>query len=161
MRTKGTAAELEARRRLAVALLSDGKTIVEVMATLSVSESLVKRWKRAVREGGLEALAARPHPGPTPRLDARQKAQLVKLLLAGPLAAGYLTNLWTCWRVKAMILRHFGVTYHDCHVWRLLRQLKWTPQKPRRRALERNEAAIDRWHTRDWPRIKKERRAAS
>lgn len=161
MRTKGTAAELEARRRLAVALLSDGKTIGEVMATLGVSESSVKRWKRAVREGGPAALAARPHPGPRPRLDARQKAQLVKLLLAGPLAAGYLTNLWTCSRVKAMILRHFGVTYHDCHVWRLLRQLKWTPQKPRRRALERDEAAIERWRAREWPRIKKERRAAS
>lgn len=161
MRTKGTAAELEARRRLAVALLSDGKTISEVVATLGVSESSVKRWKRAVREGGLAALTARPHPGPTPRLDAGQKARLVKLLLAGPLAAGYLTNLWTCSRVKSLILRHFGVTYHDCHVWRLLRQLKWTPQKPRRRALERNEAAIEQWRIREWPRIKKERRAAS
>ena len=56
------------------------------------------------------ALAAKPHPGPTPRLDARQKARLVKLLLAGPLAAGYTTNLWTCRRVKELIVRHFGVS---------------------------------------------------
>jgi transposase len=161
MRTKGTAAELEARRRLAAKLLQEGATICDVMHSLDVSESSVKRWKRALREGGVDALAAKPHPGPEPKLDRRQQRRLVDLLLQGAEAAGFSTNLWTCRRVAQMIEREFGVQHHRCHVWRLLRQWKFSPQKPRRRARERNEADIERWRRREWPRIKKERRAAS
>jgi transposase len=161
MRTKGTAAELEARRRLAAELLADGKTIVEVMHALHVSESSVKRWKSALREGGIEALAAKPHPGRPPRLKARQRKQLVRILLRGPIAAGYSTQLWTCSRVAAVIQQQWGVRYSTTQTWRLLKRLAWSPQKPSLRARERDEAAIERWRNVEWPRIKKERRAAS
>ena len=161
MRTKGTAAELEARRRLAVDLLADGKTICEVMHALHVSESSVKRWKRAWREGGSDALVSKPHPGRTPRLARREHPKLVRILLRGPTAAGFSTQLWTCPRVAAVIERVWGVSYSFVQVWRLLRQLGWSPQKPLLRARERDEAAIEQWREVEWSRVKKERRAAS
>jgi len=161
MRTKGTAAELEARRRLAAELLSDGKTIADVMHALHVSESSVKRWKCALRQGGIEALAAKPHLGRPPRLNAQQQKQLVRILLRGAVAAGYSTPLWTCSRVAAVIQQQWGVHYSTTQTWRLLRRLAWSPQKPRLRARERDEVAIEQWRDTDWTRIKKEHRAAS
>jgi transposase len=155
MRPKGSPAELEARRRLAGRLLLEGRKIGEVAQIVAASESSVRRWHRAVKKGGLEALEAKPHPGRRPRLNAKQKRRLVKILLAGPRKAGYRTDLWTCPRVAEVIAEKFGVTYHPSHVWKVLRSLGLTPQKPDQRARERDEAAIFRWRERDWPRIKR------
>jgi len=161
MRPKGSAAELEVRRRLAVGMLAKGKSLREVAELVGASMSSVKRWKAAWKKGGVEAVAAKPHPGRTPRLSPAQLRQLEKTLLRGPIAAGYSTDLWTCPRVAAVIAKRFGVAYHEAHVWKLLRKLGWSCQQPERRARERDEAAIRRWRERDWPRIKKEHVAAS
>jgi transposase len=155
MRTPGTAAELEVRRRIAGDLLLQGKKVAEVARTVKASWSAVKRWKIAVEQGGLEALAAKPHPGKPPRLSEKQKQKLVTILQKGPLKAGYSTDLWTCSRVAEVIEKHFGVTYHPDHVWRILRSLGWSCQKPEQRARERDEEAIRRWRKKEWPRIKK------
>ena len=88
-------------------------------------------------------------PGAEERLAAR--------LLKGPLAAGYRTDLWTLKRVAQLIHQQFRVRYHPCHVWKLLTSLGWTCQKPERRALQRDDAAIARWKRTRWPHIKKRR----
>jgi len=80
---------------------------------------------------------------------------LVKLLLQGPLAHGYRTNLWTTARIAVLIERELGVRYHRDHIGRLMHSLNWSHQKPERRALERDEQAIARWKQKDWPQIKK------
>jgi transposase len=138
-----------------------GKGIREAGRLVGASPSSVKRWEEAIGRGGMEALKAKPHPGRTPRLSSRQKRQLVKILLRGPLAAGFGTDLWTCPRVAQVIRRTFAVSYHPGWVWYILRELDWTCQKPERRARERDEAAIERWRRKDWPRIKKSPQRAS
>lgn len=155
MRTHGSAAELEARRRIAGKLLREGRPVAEVARLTGAGWSSVKRWRVAIEQGGLEALAAKPHPGKPCRLSGAQKRKLVKLLEKGPRAGGYSTDLWTCPRVGEVIAEQFGVVYHSAHVWKLLRSLGWSAQKPERRARERDEQAIRRWRKRDWPRIKK------
>ena len=155
MRPKGTAAELEARRRIAAGLLADGKGIAEVARIVKASVSSVKRWLKAVREGGEDALAAKPHPGPKPRLNDGQRDKLCEIIVDGPLAQGYRTNLWTCRRVAEVIEHRLGVGYHPDHVGRLLHSLGFSPQKPEYKARERDEDAIDHWRRETWPRIKK------
>lgn len=155
MRTKGTAAALESRRRLAADLLVDGKTAAEVAEIIQVSESSVRRWRSAWKKGGVEALASKPHPGPEPKLTDAQRRQLLRILMRGARAAGYSTELWTCQRVAEVVRKHFGVEYHPDHLGRILRSSGWTPQKPERRARERDEEAIRTWRAEDWPRIKK------
>ena len=152
---QGSAAELETRRRLAGRLLLDGRKIGEVMEIVGVSESSVKRWKRALKQGGMEALKAKPHPGPTPRMNAGQKRRMLRLLVAGPIKAGYRNDLWTCSRVAELIAKKLQVFYHPCHVWKILRSLGWTSQKPEQQAREADDDAIARWRKRDWPRIKR------
>ena len=155
MRTKGTAAELEVRRRIAARLFTEDVTLADIAHCVDASVSSVRRWKKAWKVGGTAALAAKPHPGPPAKLSEDQREQLCDLLVEGARAAGYNSDLWTCRRVTALIERHFGVSYHFNHVGRLLNRLGFSPQKPLRRARERDEEAIDRWRREDWPRIKK------
>ena len=151
----------EARRKIAGQLLLEGKSIREVARIVKASNSSVKGWKDAVVLGGLDALNAKPHPGRKPRLNRAQKKQLVRILLRGPLDAGYRTDLWTCGRVAEVVERKLGVRYHPGHIWKILRSLNWTCQRPEQSARERNEAAIECWRRDEWPRIKKGGRKAS
>lgn len=155
MRTKGSAAELEARRRRAAEYFQERKPLAEVARLVGASLSSVKRWKRAWQEGGVAALAAKPHPGPTPKLSEDQRHQLVTTLKDGPTRAGYRTDLWTTARVAEVVRKQFRVKYHPDHVGRILHDLGFTPQKPQQVAREQDAAAVARWRKRDWPRIKK------
>jgi transposase len=155
MRTHGSAQQLEQRRLEAIALLDEGLSPEEVRVRLRVSRRSVDRWRQAVREQGREALAAVPHPGRASFLTDRQQEDLIERLIAGARSQGFDTDLWTCPRVQALIERRYKVTYHVDHLPRLLRRLGFTPQKPLRRALERDEEAIATWVRKDWRRIKK------
>jgi transposase len=136
-------------------MLLQGKSIAEVARSVGAGWSSVKRWNVAMREGGIEALAAKPHPGRRPFLSPAQKQRLVGYLLRGAMLSGFDTDLWTCPRVAQVIQKRFGVSYDPSHVWRLLAGLGWSCQKPEQRARERDEAAIRRWREVEWPRIKK------
>jgi|SRR5712692_5990016 len=153
MRPKGSAAQLEYRRHLGGKLLAQGKGLREVARLLEVVPSSVWRWQQALKRGSQRALRAKPHPGPAPRLSRAQQARLVRKLLKGPRAVGYTTEVWTCARVAEVIRQTFGVTYHPAHVWRLVRRLVGSPQKPKRRG--RDKAALQHWRTRTWPRLKR------
>ena len=148
----GTAAELERRRRQAVQAVHNGEPPTTVARVLGVARSTVFRWLKADRAAA--GLAAKPHPGPAGRLSAEQHRQLAALLLHGAKAHGWATDLWTTARVAVLIERHFGTRYHPDHVGRLLHErLNWTPQKPQRRARERDEAAIENWRQVRFPAI--------
>jgi transposase len=132
-----------------------GKTLQEMADCCGASLSAVKVWKRAWKDGGPDALAAKPHPGKPPRLSAGDLKQLEERLLAGARLAGFSSDWWTCPRVAVLIERRFGVRYHPDHAWKILHRLGWSCQKPERRARERDEAAIEHWRKVEWPRIKK------
>ena len=155
MRPFGSPKTLEARRRRAVALLTQDRSLTEVARKVGCHPSAVIRWRNAARRGGPAALRAKSVPGRPPRLRRRQLDRLVGLLLKGPLDRGYSTDVWTTQRIADLIAEEFGVRYHRDHVGRLLHRLKWSCQKPDRRALERNEARIEQWKRQEWPRIKK------
>ena len=136
-------------------MLLQGKSVAEVARLVGAGWSSVKRWKVAMEKGGLDALAAKPHPGRRPFLSPPKKRQLVEYLLRGAMLSGFDTDLWTCRRVAQVIQRRFDVSYDIAHVWRLLDGLGWSCQKPEQRARERNEKAIQHWREAEWPRIKK------
>lgn len=159
MRPVGSPAELQRRRERAIALLAEGYQPVEVARRVGVDRRSVRRWNAAYRKRGRKALTARPASGRPTKLSAREKSQLERALLKGAKAAGFSTDLWTCPRVAQLIEERFGVSFHVDHIGRLLKGLGWSPQKPTRRAVERDEEAIRRWVKVDWPRVKKTLRA--
>jgi transposase len=140
-RPLGSAAELERRRRRAIDAVASGERPEVVARTFGVARASVYRWLNLSKR--MDGLVAKPHPGPAPRLSPQQHQRLEALLLEGAQAHGWSTQLWTCARIAVLIQRHFGVSFHHDHVGRILRErLNWTPQKPRRRARERDEDAI-------------------
>ena len=155
MRPKGSAAVLRARRQQAIKMLSEELSLNEVARRMACSPSSVMRWRDLWDALGEEGLAVRTASGRPPKMKQRQKDKLVKLLLQGPIAFGWHTDVWTTRRVAELIRRKFSIDYHFTHVARILHALHWSPQKPERRALERNEAAIERWKATNWERVKK------
>jgi transposase len=149
---------LERRRFKALKLLKQGYNQSEVARRVKVCSQTVSRWSRVVSEQGEKALGAAGRAGRKPLLDDKQRERLIARLLEGPEKLGYETPLWTCNRVGHLIKEEFGIRYHSGHVWKLLRQLDWSPQRPVGRALERDEEAIDHWKRKTWPAIKKKPR---
>lgn len=148
---------MQHKRERAIDLLGQGLTQAEIARILEVDPRSVRRWKRAARTAGKAALQAVPASGRPPRLTRSQRQQLEKQLLRGAQAAGFATDLWTCPRVAEHIQHRFGVGYHVDHVCRLLHAMKWSPQKPARKAVERDEAGIRQWVKQVWPALKKKR----
>jgi transposase len=147
---------LEQRRMRAAELFRRGRRPAEVARELGVSIQSASEWYRRWSAGGKAALRAAGRAGRLPRLDGEQLAKVEAALLAGPLANGFATELWTLPRVAEVIERLTGVRYHPGHVWRILRQqLGWTRQRPARRAVERDDAAIEQWVKQRWPQLKK------
>lgn len=155
MRLPGSAEVLETRRRRALALVKQGLSLNSVARRLGCAPSSVMRWVDRHRRHGEAGVKVRSSPGRPRLLTKRQEARLLRQLLRGPLAHGYSTDLWTTQRIAEVIERLFGVRYHRDHVGRLLARNDWSPQKPERRARERDEDAIARWTRTRWPRVKR------
>lgn len=147
--------EAAKRRVRAGRLLHKGKKPAEVAHLVGAPRQTVYRWLDVLNDEGIDALRNMSKGGRPARLDAAEHAKLREMLLAGPQAAGFGTDLWTLKRVRQTIERRFGVRYSEVHVWRLLGRLGFSSQKPEKRAAERNEAAIVRWKRRTWPALKK------
>jgi transposase len=151
-RPYGSASTLEQRRRQAVQAVQQGDKAKDVARIIGVHLRTIYRWLNLAQQP--EGLVAKPHPGPAPRLSVQQQQLLEQLLRQGAKAHGWPNQLWTTQRIADLIRRQFGVSLHHDHVGRFLRErLKWSPQKPRRRARERNESAIEQWKTVKFPDI--------
>ena len=155
MRPHGSPKELEQRRQHDISLLQEGYQPVDVANLLGVERRSVRRWKATYHKKGEKGIRAIQASGRPPKLDSNDLRKLEQSLLRGSKKAGFPTDLWTCPRVAQLIQSLFGVRYHVDHIGRILHDLGWTPQKPERRAIERNEIRIKEWIKVDWPRIKK------
>ena len=154
-RPSGSAELIEARRRQALRLLDQGYSLAEVGRMTDCAASSVMRWRNARARGGSQALKVRPTPGRPPALSHAQRQRIIKRLMKGAMANGFSTQLWTTTRVAAVIHQCCQVQYHRSHVARLLHDFGFSCQKPERLALERDEARIEEWKRKDWPRVKK------
>jgi transposase len=159
MRSKGSAAELERKRLLAVRRVADGHPAAAVARFLEVHERTVRGWCGRHAAGGAAALAAKPHAGPTPRLTPAQEAEVLSWVGRNPTEPefGFPTEAWTADRVAGLIRRRFGVTYRPAYVLRWLRRRGVTPQAVRRRPRGHDAGEQARWAAEEWPRILKKR----
>ena len=146
---------LENRRLEAYKLLKQGVHQSEVARQLNVGRQSVSRWAAALKKEGVSGLHKAGRAGRKPRLSQKQTDKLKTDLLKGAEAFGYRSGLWTVTRVRALIKETTGQQFHSGHVWKILRALGWSPQKPMGRAIERNEEEITRWKKNTWPAIKK------
>jgi transposase len=122
---------------------------------LEVSHQTVSDWHKLWKVGGKQALKRTAEPGRPRKVTAADLAKVERALQKGPKANGYPTDLWTLARVAEVIENTTGVKYHPGHVWKVLRRMGWSRQRPARQALERDDEAIERWVNDRWPKVKK------
>jgi len=150
-------AALEKRRREAARLFAEGNSRAQVARASGVSWQAASNWFQAWQQDGEAGLKAAGRAGRKPKVTAAQLAQVEQELVRGPTAHGYATDLWTLPRIARLIKQLTGVRYHSGHVWKIMRGLGWTLQRPEHRAKERDEEAVQRWHKRRWPQRKRGR----
>jgi transposase len=146
---------MERRRLKAAHLFEKGITQAEVARRLGVSRQAVHVWFVHWDKGGKRALSGAGRAGRKPRLTGAQLRVVEAALLKGPQANGLEAELWSLPRIAEVIAGLTGVRYHSGHVWRVMRTLGWSAQKPQSKARERDENAIYHWKTRTWPAVKK------
>ena len=150
---------LEHLRRLAVQRVEDGEKPGAVVRSLGFCRTSIYKWLRAYRRRGESALASHKSDGPAPKLTDSQKRR-VRTWIVGkdPRQWGFDFGLWTRKIVQQMILDHFGVSLTLPSVGHLLTSLDITPQKPLRRAYERDEAAVRKWKEATYPKLRRRAR---
>lgn len=146
---------MEARRRLAVTRVGEGWSPADTATFLGVHVETVRRWVRTHRAAGGDGLAGKPHPGRRRFLTPEQEAEVLGWLTRKPTDFGFRTDLWTAARVAHLIHKRFGVEYHPNYLREWLSKRRHTPQKPARRAKQRNPVAIDRWLKDEYPAVQK------
>lgn len=146
---------LKQRRMRAADMFDRGQSQADVAGALGVSAQAASEWHRLWSSGGRAALAGAGRAGRLPRLSDEQLSEVVAALKKGPRANGFGTDLWTLARVADVIEAVTGARLGQTQTWDTLRRrLGWTRQRPARRALERDDAAIANWVEVDWARIK-------
>ncbi|MFI6080184.1 winged helix-turn-helix domain-containing protein [Streptomyces sp. NPDC051217] len=154
-----TDAKRAARERIrleAVGRFESGAKNGEIAAALRVSERSVERRRRQWRERGQEGVRSMGSSG-RPRLSSVQMAGLERELERGPLAHGWAEQRWTPARVKTLIGRLFHVSCTVQGTWRLLKRHGWSWQQPARRAIERDDGAVELWTKEVWPQVEARR----
>ena len=153
MRTEGSPAELEHRRRLAVQRVLEGYATEEVADFLGVSQRAVRLWVAAFLGGGDQGLAARPVSGRPPKLSPQQEAVVLNWLFDSPTKHGFTTELWTAPRLALLIEQHWAIHFHPRSLNAWLRMRGITPQRPHCVSRDRDPEKIAAWLRSDWPRI--------
>jgi transposase len=144
-----------AKRLQAVVLNSEGRTSGEVAGILKAPRSKVSEWLSRYQFHGVDGLLEGYRSGRPARLSEQQRQQLGDILDSGPVAYGLDTGIWTSPMIGWVIEEEFGVAYHPGHVRKLLHELGFSQQRPRRVLARADAAAQDRWHRRTYPNLKK------
>jgi transposase len=141
-------------------VVENGEIPSAVAASLGFCRTAIYPWLRRFEQGGFDALAERIAQGPEPKLSEKQRWQVRRWILGkDPRQYGFEFGLWTRRLVASLLQKKFGVTLGLTAVGRLLSQLELTPQKPLRRAYERDPVAVTRWITEDYPQLQARARA--
>ena len=147
-----------AKRLQAVLLNSKGSSSGELASILSAPRSRVSEWLANYEAYGVEGLLEGYRSGRPPLLDETQMRALYDIVESGPVAYGLDSGVWTSRIISRVIEEEFGVGYHPGHVRKLLHQIGFSVQRPRRVLARADVEEQDRWHRKTFPNLKKKRK---
>jgi transposase len=149
-------ATLEELRMRAVRSVQEGESPEVVARSLRITTRAMYRWLAAYRQGGWGALKAKPLAGRPPKLNAQAMQWIYNTVTQkNPLQMKFQFALWTREMVAQLIKKKYGIKLAANSVGRLLAQMGITCQKPLQRAIEQDEALVQKWLKAEYPRIKK------
>lgn len=144
---------LEYLRMRAIILWKKDREPQDIADDFGVGKSAVYNWINTYKRKGKQGLKRTIAPGASPKLSRSQRKRLVKLLGRSADTYQFDNPLWTCRRIQLLILHEFGKRLDISSVWRLLRDMGLTAQKPQRSAKEKNEQEVQHWIENEWPKI--------
>jgi len=148
--------EMEQRRLRALELIDAGETQMVVAEKVGASQQAVSKWVKAHRAGGKDALASKGKPGRKTGLTDEERQRVVAALTQGPKHHGYRNELWTLQRVAAVIAKVTGrKAPSTTRTWTLMQEMKWSCQRPARRARQQDADAVKEFRERTWTAVKK------
>src|SRR3989338_919591 len=145
---------LEHYRFRAIKLRKKGWKIKAIAEAFGVNQRAVIRWLTNYREGGKKALLSKKASGPSFKLTEQEMKDLLIIFKDNAMHYDFETPLWTCKMIQQVIQKHMRKKIHTTNIMRWLDRWNFTNQKPQRRASQRDEKAVKRWLTEDWPKIK-------
>ena len=147
---------LEEIRIRAIQRVEAGESPEVVVAALGFSRSCIYDWLGKYREGGIEALRAKPVPGRPPKLDGRQLQWIYRTVVGkNPMQLKFEFALWTCGMIRQLIRQRLGVRLSEVSVGRLLKKLGLSAQRPLHRAYQQDPVLVDHWREVQYPMIQK------
>lgn len=135
----------EWRRGRAVRAYIAGRKVMALAIEAGVTRGSVNRWLQWYDADHVDGLRTRVAEGPAPKLTQEQRAALAVIIELGPIQAGYQSGVWTGPMIADLIEERFGVRYHNHHVPKLLHQLKFSVQRPRKRLARADLARQATW----------------
>lgn len=145
---------LETYRMRAINLRNQRKKVKDIAAFFGVHPASVSRWIGKYNTGGKESLKSKKATGRPIRLSMTETKRILNCLKKPATDYGYPNPLWTCKRVKQVIKKETNKSYSDVGIWKFLKRLRLTNQKPERSAIEQNPDDVQRWLKEEWPKIK-------
>jgi len=147
---------LEEIRIRAVQRVEAGESPEDVIRTLGFGRTVIYRWLAKYREGGIDELQAKPISGRPSKMTGRQLEWVYKTVAGkNPIQLRFEFALWTRWMIRDLIREKFGVRLSEVSVGRMLRKLGLSPQKPLRRAYERDPELVESWCEKEFPKIRR------
>ena len=145
-------------KRIHAVLLNHQRHSSGAIATiLEAPRSKVSLWLGRYEEYGWEALLEGHRSGRPRQLDAQQRQDLCAILDSGPVAYGFVSGVWTSPMIGRVIQEEYEVIYHPGHVRKLLKELGFSVQRPRKGLAKADPVEQDRWQRYTYPRLKKNR----
>jgi transposase len=148
-----------ASRIHAVALNMEGRTAPEIANILKVHRSKISIWLRNWQQHGMEGVLEGHRSGRPPALSEDQKRELADILDSGPVAYGFTTGVWTSPMVGRVVEEEFSVAYHPAHVSRILHEIGFSVQRPKKILAQADKNLQSRWIRYEYPIIKKKPKA--
>ena len=146
-----------AKRIHAVLLNSDGNTSGGISNILKAPRSKVSEWLRNYEEFGFDALLEGQRSGRAAQLSEKNKNELADIIDSGPVAYGYLSGIWTAPMLNQIINDEFDIQFSTRHVRRILDEMGFSIQRPRRKLAKADPLKQKRWNRYTYPNLKKKR----
>lgn len=153
MALERTIEALNERRRIAVRMFERNLDVHDIATLLDCHPQTIRTWRRVYHDGGWDALRAKPHLGPTCKLNDQQKQTLITWLAQSPTDFHDDATLWTTKLIARLIHDQLGVDYSHNHVGVILHEPGYSWQMPAKQARERDEQKITQWREQTWPQI--------
>lgn len=147
-----------ATRLHAIVLNMEGKSAPEIADILKVHRSKVCIWLRNWQENGMDGILEGHRSGRPPAMSAGQRQDLADILDSGPVAYGFTSGVWTSPMVARVIKEEFSISYNPAHVSRILHDIGFSVQRPRKMLAKADKTIQSRWVRYKYPNIKKKPR---